>query len=118
MRPEVHHVHIYVEDAAATVAMLQQAFGAEFVSVNRVGDQEIHQVRLGGTSISFSGISSERRPGVNHLAVSVPDIDVYAARLIEQGWTPEADARDIPGNRIQFLNSPEGVRFELMQPMP
>ena len=62
--------------------------------------------------------SSRGQLGFTHLSLSVDDVDVAAAQLVELGGEIIPGTRANLGVQIVFLADPDGTRIELMAPKP
>jgi catechol 2,3-dioxygenase-like lactoylglutathione lyase family enzyme len=111
---------LVVPDPVAAHQMLCAVFGFAEDGVHlRLGDQRIALAQ---------GLAQEPAAGhgvIDHLALSVPDLDAAAAAMLARGAMPDPDVTpDGPlaidefwdaGVRYLFLKGPHGVRIELLQ---
>lgn len=104
-----------VTDRTAATALLSRVFG--------FSDAGGGLLRLGSQTVALVGADAPAGHGkIDHLALSVADVDATLAALIARGAGLEATTPDGPreiaefwgtGVRYAFLRGPEGARIEL-----
>lgn len=122
--PFHHHTAIRARDMDAMLAFYRDVVGLPFI--RQAGDAAAPQsVWLHAVQLIRSGSAGEARQGtLDHLAVSVLNIDAIAARLTEHGTALEAPVAhaDFPELGLHldnvFFRDPEGNRVELVQWTP
>jgi catechol 2,3-dioxygenase-like lactoylglutathione lyase family enzyme len=67
----------------------------------------------GGRPGAAAGDSYTTRGGLNHIGVTVPDLDATEARVRAAGFEPHSHADYEPGRRFYF-DGPEGIEFEVV----
>jgi catechol 2,3-dioxygenase-like lactoylglutathione lyase family enzyme len=125
MAHQFDHIHIKSHDPRKTARWWADHFGAELLPEFTAGSALFAPVMIGGVKINISSPGPADAPhmgegdagvryGLEHLGLLTDDLDADLARLREQGLHVY-DQRDTPGSRIAFVETPEGVRVELMQ---
>jgi catechol 2,3-dioxygenase-like lactoylglutathione lyase family enzyme len=109
--PGFHHVHLAVDDPEGTLAWFQQMIGGDRVQK--------------GTGLRYGRVSlmAEKRVGtapsadraIMNIAFRVADIHKAVAELKGKGVTVVTEPTAIGKLWYAFLDSPSGVRFELLQ---
>lgn len=123
MKSTLEHVNITVSDPAATAAWLQAVFGWEIrwqgAAIN--GGETYH---IGGED-SYIAIYTPRKTtaqnvasyaingGLNHVGVTVDDLDATEQRVKAQGFTPNNHGDYEPGRRFYF-NDNDQVEWEVV----
>lgn len=125
MPAKLEHANITVSDPAATAALYGRLFGWHL----RWQGGSIH----GGTSIHVGtddqylalysgrpdralegpGDSYSQRGGLNHLAVTVDDLDATEAAVRAEGLEPHSHADYEPGRRFYFHDR-DGIEYEVV----
>ena len=114
------HVHLRSPDPEAVAAWLEDVLGGEIVR----GPGRI-DVKLGGAMVFIAPVTSgdgvsaaPKHPhqGLDHLGLSVKDIDAVAAEIKAKGVEFTAEPYTIrPGVRIYFIRGPQGISIELLE---
>ena len=124
MSTELEHANVTVSDADKTAAWMTRLFGWKIRWHGPAidGGQSIHV----GSDTSYlalyqpanqigAGTSSyETAGGLNHLAVTVTDIDAMEDAVRKAGFHPKSHADYEPGRRFYF-NDGDGIEFEIVQ---
>jgi catechol 2,3-dioxygenase-like lactoylglutathione lyase family enzyme len=119
------HLHIKSHDPRKTARWWADHFDAQLLPEFDAGGALFAPVMIGSVKLNISSpgpADAERMPpgdacvryGLEHLALFTDDLDADLARLRAQGLEVY-DQRDSPDSRIAFVETPEGVRVELMQ---
>jgi catechol 2,3-dioxygenase-like lactoylglutathione lyase family enzyme len=127
MAHQFDHGHIKSRDPRKTAQWWADVFGAKLLPEHGSGSTLFAPIEIGGVKINISGVSAadaENMPagdanahfGLEHLGLVTDDLDADLARLKEQGLQI-FEVRETPAMRIAFVETPEGVRVELMQRM-
>jgi glyoxylase I family protein len=113
----VHHVSLNVHDAKETGRFYIEVLGLEELPRPnfpfagywlKAGDQEIHLIE----------VTDHRKPGGEHFAFKVDDID-GVCRDLEARGVKVSKPMDVPGaGRQAFFRDPAGNLLELNQPRP
>lgn len=125
MAHQFDHVHIKSHDPRKTARWWVDVFGAELLPEFGGGGTLFAPVMIGGVKVNISSPGpadaahmgqddAGLRYGLEHLGLLTDDLDADLARLREQGLQV-FEQRDTPAMRIAFVETPEGVRVELMQ---
>jgi lactoylglutathione lyase len=120
------HMMIRVLDEARSVAFYRTAFGLEVAE--RVSFPDFTLVYMANAETGFeleltvNAGRSERYDlgnGYGHMAVSVADLEVERARMLDAGLAPrdiKAMAHDgRPFARFFFIEDPDGYKIEVLQ---
>lgn len=119
----LEHVNITVSDPAATAAWLGRVFGW---NVRWVGDaiDQGHTKHV-GTETAYVALYTppqvtepvhsnyHQRGGLNHVGVTVDDLDATEAAVTEEGFTPRSHASYEPGRRFSF-DDRDGIEWEVV----
>jgi lactoylglutathione lyase len=119
------HLHIKSHDPHKTARWWADHFGAQLLPEFNAGDALFAPVLIGGVKLNISNPGPADadhmapgdpgvRYGLEHFGLFTDDLDADLARLREQGLEVFFQ-RDGPDSRIAFVETPEGVRVELMQ---
>lgn len=124
MTAQLEHVNYTVHDSRKTAAFLCSLFGWE----TRWQGEAInggHTVHV-GTKESYVAVFSPKAPapseedhyvtigGLNHIAVTVDDIDDMEKRVADMGFVPVNHANYEPGRRFYFHDD-DGIEYEVVQ---
>ena len=114
------HVHLRSPDPEAMAAWLEDVLGGEIVR----GPGRI-DVKLGGAMVFIAPVTSgdgvsaapgHPHQGLDHLGLSVKDIDAVAAEIKTKGVEFTTEPYTIrPGVRICFIRGPQGISIELLE---
>ncbi|WP_298839332.1 VOC family protein [uncultured Roseobacter sp.] len=124
MSTELEHANVTVSDAVATAAWMTRLFGwkIRWDGPSLDGGRSIHV----GSDTSYialyqparettPGASSYHiRGGLNHLAVTVSDIEAMETAVKKEGFVPENHADYEPGKRFYFHDT-DGIEYEVVQ---
>ena len=124
MTAQLEHANYSVSDAHRTAAWMQDLFGWhirwEGSAMNGAG-YTIHV----GTETSYVALYSHAKThpatddsyqtvgGLNHIAVTVSDIDAMEQKVIKAGFTPVNHGDYEPGRRFYFHDE-DGVEYEVV----
>ena len=124
----LEHVNVTVTDPKATAAKLCGLFDwrVRWEGEAKDGGYSVHvggegsylalyapTTSLGEAVNGQNGISYRTKGGLNHIAVTVEDIDAMEARVKGAGYEPRAHGDYEPGRRFYFYNE-DGVEFEIV----
>ena len=125
----INHVHIRSADPPASAAWYEQHFGAQIVSNREVMPGTITiSMDVGGPvrlniSSQVSGSSDERavaelnRLGLEHFGFDVEDLEAELDRLSGVGIRIVLPLTEISGGaRLAYIDGPDDVLIELVQP--
>jgi len=123
----IGHVAIRVKDVARTLAFYSDRLGfTEIMRLDRDGRLWLIYLRITDDQYLeiFPDAEGERAPpreanGLNHLCLTVDDLDDVIAQLAERG-VPLSQAKKVgpDGNLQAWIEDPDGNRIELMQMAP
>ncbi|MEZ5823274.1 MAG: VOC family protein [Geminicoccaceae bacterium] len=119
----LEHVNVTVSDPLATANRLCAMFGwhirwqGEAIhgghSIHVGGKDSYIAVYSRGTPPGDAPESYSTRGGLNHIAVTVEDLDRTEERVIAAGFTPHTHADYEPGRRFYFDDA-DGIEFEVV----
>ena len=131
MEYRINHVHIRAADPHATAAWYEKFFNARIVSERTVMPNTITiGMEMGGqcrlnVSSKPPGSSDERsvaelnRLGLEHFGFDVEDLESEMERLTTAGIRVVLPITDTPtGSRLSYIEGPDDVLIELVQPGP
>jgi len=114
-----HHVHLEVADPKAAVEWFTKVLGAEDSGQYR---KLLPAVRYGDVWVLISKapenakrVPSEGR-SLDHFGVGYADLDAAAEELKAKGVKFTVEPRPYGPAKIAFIEGPEGVKIELVQP--
>ena len=125
MTAALEHVNLTVADPTAFAATLCDLFDwhvrwqgkaiADGYAVHVGNDVAYVAVYTGpgGRPTAEAGDSYSTRGGLNHIGVTVADLDATEARVRAAGFSTHSHADYEPGRRFYF-DGPEGVEFEVV----
>ncbi len=121
---EIEHVNTTVRDVQATVAWIKDVFGWtvrwEGSAMNGLG----HTVHI-GTDRSYVALYQPKTAkagpendyltaaSLNHIGVTVDDLDAVEARVKAAGFTPHSHADYEPGRRFYFHDA-DTIEWEIV----
>ena len=119
------HGHIKSRDPRKTAQWWADVFGAKLLPETGSGDVLFCPIEIDGVKINISNPGPADATqmgagdaglhyGLEHVGLQTDDLDADLARLRRDGLQI-FDTRDTPAMRIAFVETPEGVRVELMQ---
>ena len=129
------HIHLISEDPESTAAWYTEILGGEITRVVEVRGALQIAIAFEGATILVRGRRPGEKPGMksrlqsfkdyvshnewgsDHFAFRVQaDLDEFCADIKKQGATFSVEPYDFtPGNRIAYLQAPDGVSIELVQ---
>jgi predicted enzyme related to lactoylglutathione lyase len=116
-----HHIHLHSPDADATIKWYQKMFGGE-IKDSFKGIDTLKTISYGkdGLMLMIEQNSEAKEPtrnrSIDHLGWSFMDLDAAAERLKSNGVNFTMDPTPYHTVRIAFLDGPEGVNIELVEP--
>ena len=124
MTAQLEHVNFTASDPQATAEMLGRVFGWHI----RWQGEAIHggHTMHVGSDDSYVAIYSPKTPiadspdsytslaGLNHIALTVDDLDAVEERVIAEGLKPVSHADYEPGRRFYFRDR-DGIEWEVVQ---
>lgn len=112
----LHHLHLLSADAAGTLDWYQNAFGGEKEKFKGV----LSGLKYNGIWLIVQPSRKELAPtqgrAMDHLGWNFPDLDAAAEELKAKGVVFTLDPRPYKNIKIAFVEGPEGVRIELVEP--
>jgi len=126
MRFGMNHIHLKSPDARKTAQWYVTNFGARIVEEVRANGPLTVRTDLGGVRINItepppSGLptgDSSAKLGLEHFGIETDDLDGAMASLQKKGVKVLEPIRTLAtGMRIAFVEAPDNVRLELMQPV-
>ncbi len=111
------HIHLYTTDAEATAAWYEKMFGAVVRRTPVDGKTRI-DMNVGGAEIFLLPVKQAAmgQNSLDHFGFLVDNVDAAIEELRAKGAKVTMEPNTIrPGTRISFVESPEGVRIEVLQ---
>lgn len=112
----VQHVHIKTQDVAATVKYYIDNFGA---TLKQEMPGRGWQIDLLGLQLNITTIIEEQNHaqflGIEHMAVVTDDYPGTLATLQENGVAILEELKGGSGNRVAFVQGPEGSQMEIIE---
>ena len=110
-------------DLAAAVAFYERLFGGVAAAPFDRGGATWVDVRIGSVKVSITdractALDLGRNQGFDHFALGTDDFDASLAHLVACGATFWAGPLTIEtGQRIVFVQGPDNVKVEVMEPL-
>ncbi|MEM1073093.1 MAG: VOC family protein [Pseudomonadota bacterium] len=124
MSAMLEHANVTVSDAQNTARWMADVFGwhIRWQGPSLDGGHSLHigtpdqYLALYQPKLPAEDASSSYRTvgGLNHLAVTVGDIDSAEQKVVAAGFRPESHANYEPGRRFYFHDS-DGIEYEIVQ---
>jgi lactoylglutathione lyase len=126
--PRIHHIHIKSPDPRKAADWWVAAFGFKVLSdeTRPFGDRFIRCTTEDGFAVAISGPRTGEKLGpgdasphfgLEHVAFESADLESDIARLQKLGAKLQEGPIQVPnGARVAFLQAPDDVRVELVQP--
>ena len=127
MTYEFNHVHLKAPNPRKTAEWYATAFDFSIVSdvVRPYGDQFVVTKTVDGITVNISGPrtgehldggNADAHWGLEHIGITVDDVDAEIERLHGIGAELKEGPIDIPnGPKIAFMAGPDDTRIELLQ---
>jgi len=126
---KVHHVGVAVDDLDAAIELYRTLFGAELThrasndelnaAFLRAGESEVELLEPAREDTPVGKFLARRGPGLHHIAVAVPDIDIAMSDARAKGleMIDQEPRIGLHGTRIAFIHpkSVGGVLTELVE---
>jgi len=119
----LEHVNLTVSDPLATARMLERVFGWHVRWQGKaihggftvhVGAEDSYVALYARDTPASDGVRSyDRLLGLNHLGVTVDDLDAVEARAVEAGLQPRSHADYAPGRRF-YVEDADGLEIEIV----
>jgi catechol 2,3-dioxygenase-like lactoylglutathione lyase family enzyme len=116
MQYRFDHIHLYTADPEATAQWYQRMFGAEIRRSMADGKPRV-DMTVGGAEIFLLPVQEVAmgKNSLDHFGFEVADVDAAIADLRAKGCKVTMEPNNPrPGIRISFVESPEGVRIEVL----
>ena len=124
MTAQLEHVNFTASDPQATADMLGRVFGWKIrwqgTAINgghtmHVGSKDTYvAIYNPKKAISDAPNSYGTLAGLNHIALTVDDLDAVEERVIAEGLKPVSHADYEPGRRFYFYDR-DGIEWEVVQ---
>jgi glyoxylase I family protein len=122
MTARLEHVNLTVSDPDRTAALLERLFhwrvrwsgpamaGGRTV---HVGTEDQYLALYAGRDGNGAPLGWSKGTPLNHIAMTVDDLDDAERRVTQAGLTPFSHGDYEPGRRFYFLD-PDGIEFEVV----
>jgi lactoylglutathione lyase len=115
-----HHFHLLSADPDATIKWYQETFGGEITDYKGIGALKTIAYGEDGVRLIINLNREAKEPtigrSIDHLGWSFADLDAAAEVLKGKGVNFTLDPQPFRDLRIAFIDAPDGVRIELVQP--
>lgn len=126
MAERLEHANLCVHDIDAVIRFLKTAFPHFQIRHDTIGPDGSRWVHVGTneTYIALVQAAAEEarrgtpykgRPGLNHLAYEVDDVDALRARLRDAGYRDSTTPNSHPHRKRIYFHDPEGNDWEFVQ---
>lgn len=113
----LHHIHLSGSDPAASLEWYAERLGGKREKFKGLLDGINYDNKLWLlVSQARTEIAATQGRSIDHLGYNVSNLDEAASKLKESDVTFTLEPRDYRGIRIAFIDGPDGVRIELVQP--
>ena len=120
----LEHANFTVSDPQATAAWMEKLFGwhirwqGDAIAAGRTihigSDDQYLALYTPGQSMAAEGSSYTTVGGLNHIAVTVDDLDATEKAIKDHGFVTGNHADYEPGRRFYFHDS-DGIEYEVVQ---
>ncbi len=124
MQATLEHLNVTVPDPVASAAMLEDIFGwrirwqgsakGDGYSVHVGGDDSYVALYAPGPDLQDAADSYTQVGGLNHLGVTVGDLDAVEARVKARGYEAYSHGNYEPGRRFYFRDE-NGLEIEVVE---
>lgn len=115
-----HHFHLVSADPNATLKWYQEMFGGEITDYKGIGALKTIAYGEDGARLIIHYDPEAKEPtigrSIDHLGWSFADLDAAAEVLKSKGVKFTLEPQPYRDLRIAFIEGPDGVRIELVQP--
>ncbi len=115
-----HHFHLVSADPDATIKWYQEMFGGEITDYKGIGALKTIAFGEDGVRLIIHYDPEAKEPtigrSIDHLGWSFADLDAAAKVLKSKGVEFTLEPRPYRDLKIAFIEGPDGVRIELVQP--
>ena len=112
----VHHIHLHTPNVEETLDWYEAAFGGERTKFKNL----LPSLKYGQVWLIAQKSNKELAPtkgrAMDHLGWNFPDLDEAAEDLKAKGVNFTLDPRPYKNIKIAFVDGPDGVRIELVEP--
>jgi catechol 2,3-dioxygenase-like lactoylglutathione lyase family enzyme len=112
----VHHIHLSSADPAATLDWYQNIFGGETAQFGGA----VPGIHYGNIWLLAAQARADIAPttgrSMDHIGWNFPDLDAAAVQMKAKGAVFAMEPRDYRGIKISFVEGPDDVRIEVVQP--
>lgn len=120
----LNHIHLVCSDVAASERWFVDGLGAELVERRESRGMATSELLLAGTRLLLRATHEDETPvsggrrrfGTDHFALEVVDVDATVETLRARGVLIAREPADSPRNRVAFVQGPDEVVIELVQP--
>jgi len=123
MKFTMNHIHLRAKDAKSTAQWYVDNFGADIVEEVSISGNLTVRTDIGGARVNVSQATSlpfgtsDAHMGLEHFGLETDNLDGVMASLKAKGIKVLEPVRTLStGMRISYVEAPDNVRLELMQP--
>lgn len=120
--PRIEHVNVNVTDPERTAKLMQALFGWHVrwrgpalgggITIH-IGSDDQYLALHAGRDSKYTAQDFAKGQPLNHIGVTVDDLDATEAHVAAAGLTPFGHADYAPGRRFYFLD-PDGIEYEVV----
>ena len=122
---KLNHVHLVCLDLEKMISFFVDTLGADLVARKKFGGADGASLDLAGTTINLRVKKSpDEKPNgsgagcwMDHLAIQTEDMEKAMGEISAKGFEFDGAPREVGPVKVVFFTGPEGLSFELMQPL-
>ncbi len=128
MAAKLHHVHLRAPDPRKTAKWWSETFGAKILGESDSRGMLFVRMDLEGVLVNVSSARAEDNPrkgyagiqyGLEHIGLTVTDLAKTLDTLVKKGVKIQQPLTlTETGAKMAFVEAPDDVRVELIQPAP
>ena len=125
MKFQFHHIHVFCKNLEKMIPFFTDVLGATLKVRQKFGTANGAMLDLHGTPINIKVLEKSVTPsealplcaGWDHVALEVEDVEAVYTELTGLGYSFTIKPFEAGGMKMAFFQGPEGLLFELLQPI-